>query len=112
MTVRSKLLIPPTALTGAGAALYTCPAGRTARITAGGIIVANVSGGTANCYLAVNVNAVSGAVLRLLNLAAGATFVHTGVLVLGPGDVLYGQASVASAMILTVSGAELAGVAP
>ena len=75
----------------------------------GGLRIVNYGAAASNLYIAVNTNGTATAVLRILGMAAGSTYVDLGLFCFNPGDVLYGQASQVNSIAGTMMGSLLDG---
>lgn len=94
MAVRSRRFFGPTTLGTVGAALYTCPAGRTAIIRT--LSIYNRAGAAVLYLVTLNGSTSADVVFNGTLLTQTGHLVHTHI-VLNPGDVLRGHATAANA---------------
>ena len=108
MAVRSKRLAGPTALAAGSNLLYTCPSGETALVKFVTIVNAGAVGRAVTIYVG---SAVAAHAVYSTALAVGASQTLDWFLVLHPGEELRAAPSAATDVVVSVSGAELEGVA-
>lgn len=108
MPVRSKRLAGPTTLGSAASTLYTAPSGETAAIKA--VFVSNSH--SAGVFVVLGIGGTGlGQVFYQATIPAASTIAFTTFLCVVEGETVKGVASVASKVDVTLSGAELEGIA-